>query len=817
MERLVQKMHLCIAIGLLSLLLTDDGKAAERAHGLRTVPSGVLVECEDFGISGKWKIDSRQYPGFSAKACLTETAGAAIERFTPSKTVRLPKAGVYYVWLRAYQGGPRDEGMHDRELFLQVNETVFEPTHRGLEGDGFRWELCGAAVIGEDGAAEIRIHDLGRRAAVADCVLLTDDAQFKPADWTGNSRRPALTLPFEVPDVAPVEAKPVQLAPAPREHVEEVTSSEFQYQLTMGGTLDEFNTACYPETYGMCTRLDNKFQPNEYLVIENVGPTDVFDPRIVVNGRRNWWSADDILATLFKPGMSDAEKAIAIWAFTGSNDVQCHENNRRVGPYYPDHRSHPSRNTFQERANPVKAANCYYCSGCQLGAANCVALLRHAGIPARAVWMCPRDQYEIHCVAEAWYDGGWHLFDPERRSFYLDSDNTAVASYETLHKNPALAARTHDGGFAARPGKLTHAENYERFYPPPVMPVEPWTSTMAMTLRPGEKFVWRWDHAGKFRLGQNPRNRNFEPYRLANGKMIYQPDLTAPGFRNGILSERNLTAAFEDGRSPAVHPQVPGETAFVSYRLKTPYPIVGGVVGGKFRRRTEDDTCKIYLSVGDSDWTEIWSADETGDFERYLAVDALLDVKLEPPRYECCVKYEFSAGQSVADAGLEGVYLEFDVQMASTSLPSLSVGTNEVVFRSASTGPQAVRITHGWKESSATRPPHAPAAAIAPTDRAEIGDGALRKLAWQAAEDPEGQPIADYHIQVSPREDMLHPISPNFDRLTFSAAPAWEVPQGWFVPGRKYYWRVRARDPWGAWSGWSPVWRFTIRPDVAKR
>ena len=37
-------------------------------------------------------------------------------------------------------------------------------------------------------------------------------------------------------------------------------------------------------------------------------------------------------------------------------------------------------------------------------------------------------------------------------------------------------------------------------------------------------------------------------------------------------------------------------------------------------------------------------------------------------------------------------------------------------------------------------------------------------------------------------------VSPNFDRLTFSGKPEWDVPQGWFVKGRTYYWRVRALD-----------------------
>ncbi len=60
-----------------------------------------------------------------------------------------------------------------------------------------------------------------------------------------------------------------------KEHVEYVTEGAHGYQIKMGGTLDEFNTAQYLETYGSNMRLESKFQPNKFLIIENVGNTDV--------------------------------------------------------------------------------------------------------------------------------------------------------------------------------------------------------------------------------------------------------------------------------------------------------------------------------------------------------------------------------------------------------------------------------------------------------------------------------------------------------------------------------------------------------------
>ncbi|MEA1952599.1 MAG: hypothetical protein U9N87_14560, partial [Planctomycetota bacterium] len=458
----------------------------------------------------------------------------------------------------------------------------------------------------------------------------------------------------------------------------------------------------------------------------------------------------------------------------------------------------------------------------QLSATNCVVLLRQAGLGARAVWMCPLHEYEIHCVAEAWYDGDWHLFDPERRSFYLDGDNTTVASYETLHKNPAMAARTHDGGFATKyMAKRSHAEEYKNYYPPAVMPVDAdWVGRMSMTLRPGEKYVWLWSNSGKFRHGLNPRNRNYEPYRLANGKLIYRPNLKDPIFRTGILSERNIKTTAQDGRRPAIHSDRPGATGFVSYKVKTPYPIVGGIVGGKFHRKSTADACGIYISANNSDWTKVWSADATGQtetgqtatgqIERYLSVDQILPTKAGQAIYECYVKYEFTAATDPTDVGIDDVYLEFDTQMSAAGLPSLSVGENKVMYRDDSKNKHHLRISHGWRENSATNPPLPPARPVTPENLAQVANA--KTLAWAPAHDPDAEGISNYHVQVSPRKDMLHALSPNFDRLTFSGKPQWDVPQGWFVAGRTYYWRVRARDKWGAWSGWSPVWSFTIKP-----
>ena len=604
--------------------------------------------------------------------------------------------------------------------------------------------------------------------------------------------------------------------PAVKEHIEVVTTGAHTYKIEMGGTLDEFNTVGYFDTYLGFKRIESKFQPNKYLIIENIGDTDVVNPRIVVNGRRSWFSADDILAGILKPGMTDAEKAMAIYRFTSSYNVQCHENDRRVGPPFTNDESNPSQNTFKERGNPVKAANSYYCSGCSLSAANLVILARRVGLLARATWLNPPDKYGAHCVAELWYDNAWHLFDPEEQSFYLEPDNTTIASFKTVHDNPHLADRTIEGGFAATETEVKRrGSGYKQIYPPHIMPVEQWLSTMAMTLRPGEKFIRRWDHIGKYRCGYNPRNikpqrpEGLLPYQLANGKFIYQPRLDGTAFRRGIVTELNIVSVGSGTENAKLHPEAVEWPGSVIYKVSSPYPIVGGVVGGKFFRKTADDTCRIYISVHDSDWLEVFSAKDTGQLEGRVAIDDALNPKPTAAIYDYYVKFELHARQSPSDVTINGIYIETDVQMAATSLPSLSAGANKVVYRDQSKQGRRVRITHGWTENSDTTPPIPPAGPVSPADGSRVKLESLKQLVWQPAKDIDGS-IADYHIQVSSHPDMLLPVSPNFDRITFSSQPQWQIPAGWLVKGRTYYWRVRAKDNWGAWSSFSNIWRFKI-------
>ena len=99
------------------------------------------------------------------------------------------------------------------------------------------------------------------------------------------------------------------------------------YLIDVGGTLDGWNTAEYAETYDGNYFMQSKFETNQSLEIENMGITDIINPKIVINNRRNYYSVKDILTNIIRPGMSDGEKAQAIYAFWANYETHGHDNN----------------------------------------------------------------------------------------------------------------------------------------------------------------------------------------------------------------------------------------------------------------------------------------------------------------------------------------------------------------------------------------------------------------------------------------------------------------------------------------------------------
>jgi len=549
---------------------------------------------------------------------------------------------------------------------------------------------------------------------------------------------------------------------APKRHVEEIAAGRHAYTVRQGGTMDGTNCRS-PLGVGMMDgpAIEQTWESNRAVRLENVGDTDVLNPWLS-NGRNDFRSIDAIVAAAVRPGMTDREKAFALWF----QEIR--------------HRYHWEGDN-SELSDPVKVFNIYGHNTCGNDSVCLAGLWRRAGLkvtPARVVG---------HCVSQAFFDGRWNLFDGDMHAFYLLRDNQTVAAEQDLARDHDLIRRSHTQGIL-NPDKRANDEWAASLYVYEGEPAGDRNSatgtTMNMVLRPGEAITWRWGHTDPVKY-HGPHKPKY-PDLIGNGVWEYRPDFSRDFWRQGAAAVEGVQSS-GGGLTAEV-----GKTGTVVWIVRSPYVFVGG------RLEVEGRGAKLALSWDGRSWME------TGP-----CLDAFFPPE-GPARYEYRLRCELPEG-----ARLTRLDIVNDLQMAPLALPAMAVGENRFLYTDQSPASRKVRITHEWVERSASRPPAAPPGPLFPPDGGEA-EGTDLVVRWTPPEDPDGDPIRDYQFELSDRPDMPWPLSPNFYKLISKTADRgqarYTLPDtGLLAPGRTYYWRVRARDAQGVWGPWSATWSFTPR------
>jgi hypothetical protein len=561
-------------------------------------------------------------------------------------------------------------------------------------------------------------------------------------------------------------------------HVEEITTAAHQYTIQQGGTMDGRNCRS-PMGCGIAREgaLLQTWQSNRSVRLENVGPADLLNPWLS-NGRNNFRSAEEIVAAAVAPGMTDAEKAFALWF----QEIQYR---------------HHSPGDNNELGDPVKVFNIYGYNTCGNDSISLATLWRKAGLrvaPARALG---------HCISQAFYDRGWHFYDGDMHSVYLLRDNQTVAGEQDLVRDHDLVKRTHSKGILL-PDTWWDGQGMCAMY---CYAGEvagerggKGDTTMNMVLRPGEAIEWRWGQ-------RNPLKYHGALYTMPtyqgliyNGLREYRPDFSKEMWRAGAATIENVRSgadglAAEDGRRGTI-----------VWNMNSPYVFVGG------RIEAEGADAKFFISVDGKTWQAV-----KDNLDKSFSI-------VGPARYQYQLKCQLEGA-----ARLRRLTISNDVQLAPLTLPEMVVGANAFTYSDQLAGDRRVRITHRWVERSASQPPPAPPAPVYPPDGGEA-DGTDIVFRWTPATDPDGDGIGDYHFELSGRADLRFPLSMCFyklisrtadvvkekgqaggrDRVTPKAQYTLLQP-GLLTPDRTYYWRVRAMDEKGVWGPWSKTWSFTPR------
>ncbi len=522
-----------------------------------------------------------------------------------------------------------------------------------------------------------------------------------------------------------------------KRHVQEIAVGRVDYVVVQEGTMDGRNCR---SPQGVWQPFEQTWESNRSVRLENVGDTDVVNPWLS-NGQNDFRSLDRIVARAIEPGMTDREKARALWW----QEVQ--------------HRFHLEGDN-DELLDPVKVFNVYGYNTCGNDSICLAGLWRQAGLkvaPARVVG---------HCVTQVFYDGSWHLFDGDMHSIYLLRDNESIAGEQDLVRDHDLIRRTHTQGIL-QPDRRAGDEWESSIY------VFEGTVTgdrnsantaLNLTLRPGEALVWRWGHQNPIRY-HGPRPPRF-PDRVCNGLWEYRLDFQQPNWRIGAIKVESIRESNDELMAEE------GRTGIVVWTMSSPYIFVGG------RLEVEGTGARFTVSWDGKSWH---------------AVDRDLDGLFPPAgpaRYRYYLKCELSG-----DAHLRRLGILNDLQMAPLTLPGMGVGTNAFTYTDETAGRRRVRISHEWVERSASRPPNAPAEPVFPPVGGAI-EGTGIVFQWRPASDPDGDAIADYHFELSGRPDMKWPLSMSFAKLISRTADAGQARYtlpgpGLLNPDTEYFWRVR--------------------------
>ncbi len=564
----------------------------------------------------------------------------------------------------------------------------------------------------------------------------------------------------------------------PKRHVQDVTTAPFSYTIVQGGTTDGKMCTTLP---GVWEPYEQTWESNRSLRMENVGATKVIHPWLTI-GPIDFFSQQTIANSVTAGLSTDREKALALFYF------------------YVTHRYHKGNGDNGAQGDVSQAINVFGFNTCGNSTLCLSDLLSKAGMSDFIFSHCPG-----HCVPQVFFDGRYNTLDGDMATFMLLRDNHTLAHELDLVRDHDLIKRVHQYGIMSPLNPVKNNEDYAQYYTwegDSTQKLKGWNWwTMGMVLRPHEAVEWRWGHETPVKYHGDMSGRPpMVPDTIYNGLWEYAPD-----FQNDAQWRAGATVtniANQDGVLTATD----GGTGTILWPMKTPYQFVGGTLGA-----SGDGYAFEVGFLDPKDWRKtVYTplatlADFDGRFKGRTANS-----------YEYWLRCTLTGR-----ASLSAVKIANDIQMAPLAMPSMTVGDNHFTYlehTDGKTGANAVRhlrITHTWIERSQTRPPGTPETPVYPA-HGGASNGTDVVFQWNAATDPEGDAITDYHFQLSDRPDMRWPLSPNFDqyisRTPDQGKTCYALPRpGLLTPGRTYYWHVKAKDSHGVWGPWSGTWSFTAQ------
>lgn len=376
--------------------------------------------------------------------------------------------------------------------------------------------------------------------------------------------------------------------------------------------------------------------------------------RLLRQGSHDFHSYAELAKTLVRPGMSDLEKAVAVYRFSAGN-------------FY-------SAGIGFGGTEMTRFLNAYGYAFCW-GQADFQHLLYEAvGLRARA----PR--LKGHSSVEVLIDGKWRMLDAFMRLIVPARELDGLATGDELHRHPELWERS-------RVGKMVDtAKDYWSEHSP-ADTYEPWQDSRAMllNLRRGESL--RFFYGDPVAYCFSPQ----KPADHANGQWTWTPTLDAQHIRTELESCENVQAV-PDGLGLADR----SRSGTVEYLLHSPHPLCTGNGALSF-----GGSCSARVSVS-TDRRKTWTVLHDGSIsEASWKLDAQLTMAGVPAPYDHSVLTRTEKCDVLlrvewrGAAWLQSVQLEFFTQVHAPSIPRLQQGMNQWTLIGCEEGGS---VRHAWDE-----------------------------------------------------------------------------------------------------------------------
>jgi hypothetical protein len=257
--------------------------------------------------------------------------------------------------------------------------------------------------------------------------------------------------------------------------------------------------------------------------------------------------------------------------------------------------------------DPVKIINVYGYAYCAIFGPLMAGIAEGIGLGEGRTLVLPAWN---HVATEVRYDGGWHYMDLDLRAVFRRRDGT-LASMADARRDASLWTGRGPLFFPNDPLEATRKiyqttplDYYHRFHFS--------GHTMDYVLRQGETFTrwWtpqggRWHHDPRWnreawlvRLleqpprGPKPNHRHFTVHNYANGRLVYEPNLTdrSSDFDDGVYDAENVVAGPE-----GLVLRAAGE-GYAVFEVRTPYIIVP-IVGDRETKADDREASVVELDA----------------------------------------------------------------------------------------------------------------------------------------------------------------------------------------------------------------------------